>query len=87
VVNKSVVITFDDPQTYEGPVVRGWEPYKNRNTSLYLKPQESTLLMDPLGCREVQERDIEMIVIQHSRPGNFTERLANRVSWMKFAKR
>lgn len=32
---------------YDSPVIRGWEPYKSTNISVYLRPGENTTLIMP----------------------------------------
>ena len=40
---------FTDPKTYTGPVIAGWEPNKNRDMPVYIRPNESTVIND-LSC-------------------------------------
>jgi hypothetical protein len=40
----AVDIPFDNPSTYEGPIVDGWPPEMDRNINLYIRPEEDTLL-------------------------------------------
>ena len=35
--NRYAVLTYDDPETYTGPIVQGWPPSKNRSVPLYIK--------------------------------------------------
>ena len=34
---KFAVLTYDNPETYKGPIVQGWPPSKNRSIPLYIK--------------------------------------------------
>ena len=36
--------TFTDPSAYVGPVLRGWTPEKSRDTNVYIRPNENTIL-------------------------------------------
>jgi len=83
-VNRSIQITYDDPLTYKGPVIRGWEPFRDRNATVYLKPQENSILLNPFSCRKMQEERLDLVIIQHSAPSNFRKRMANRKSWMHY---
>ena len=42
-------MTFTAPKKYDGPVVQGWEPGKNRNMSIYIKPNENIVIND-ISC-------------------------------------
>ena len=32
-----IMLTYDDPRTYKGPIVEGWPPSKNRTVKLYME--------------------------------------------------
>ena len=73
-----------------GTIFEGWEPNKERNVTSYVRPLEDTILLDPLPCRINPKNPldrIEMLILQHSAPKNFEARMANRFTWMKFARR
>ena len=36
-MEKGMTLTYDNPETYRGPTVRGWPPSKNRSIPLYIK--------------------------------------------------
>ncbi len=84
-INQSVEIPHESAKTYRGPVIKGWEPYRDRNSSIYVRPNENTILLNPLSCRIMQKETLDMIIIQHSAPTNFKQRLTNRLTWMRFA--
>lgn len=86
-VNYNITITYDDPKSYKGPVILGWEPDKDRNTSVYVRPKENTILLDPFSCWRKQSSPLTMVVIQHSAPKNFEIRMANRATWMNYAQK
>ena len=65
----------------------GWEPTKNRNSTLYVRPFENTIKLDPLTCQRQFRDRIELVILQHSAPKNFDTRMANRFTWMKYASR
>ena len=67
-------------------IISGWEPTKDRNSTLYVRPLENTILMDPLTCSEEIRQRIDMVILQHSAPKNFDIRMANRFTWMKYGK-
>jgi hypothetical protein len=46
-VNADFNLTFTDPALWRGPVVEGWAPNVSRNVSLYLRPTENTILLEP----------------------------------------
>ena len=36
-MEKGMTLTYDNPETYRGPTVRGWPPSKDRSVQLYIK--------------------------------------------------
>ena len=36
-MERGMKLTYDNPETYRGPTVRGWPPSKNRSIPLYIK--------------------------------------------------
>lgn len=86
-VDKTVNISHSDPKTYSGPVVEGWEPLKSRDMRLYVKPEESTVLMDPGDCMGSDwTSNTRVLIMQHSKPTNFDKRLDNRRTWIQFTR-
>ena len=43
--NITIVLTYDNPETYHGPVVEGWPPSKNRSVQLYIKGKCTKLII------------------------------------------
>lgn len=84
-INDLEILTFSNPESYSGPVVQGWEPERARNISLYLKPNKSTVLLEPVGpdddfwCYRTK-----LIIFQHTRPGSFSNRRDNRRTWINY---
>jgi hypothetical protein len=37
---------------------------KSRNTTLYVRPQESTVHIDPFACAEASGDVVEMLIVQ-----------------------
>jgi hypothetical protein len=61
---------------------------KHRNTTLYVRPLEDTIILDPLSCLKLSRNDsIEMIIVQHLAPKNFDKRNGNRMTWMKYTEK
>jgi hypothetical protein len=61
---------------------------KSRNTPDYVRPMEDTVHFDPLSYLNISDNNsIEMIIIQHSAPGNFDKRMGNRMTWMTFSEK
>ena len=36
VPDKTMKFTYSDPKDYEGPIVEGWPPHKNRSIEIYM---------------------------------------------------
>jgi len=80
---KKFLLTFDDPDTYQGPVVEGWPPGKNRSLPLYLRPTEDTFLMRPQNIVQ----SCKLLVIVHCRPNAFEGRRGVRSTFGQYVKR
>ena len=85
-IRSNVTFTYDSAETYKGPVIRGWEPTKNRNSTVYVRPFENTIKHDPLECHKIERDRVDLVIMQHSAPKNFKVRMENRLTWMDFAK-
>ena len=85
-IKSNVTIPYDSAELYKGPVIKGWEPTKNRNSTVYVRPFENTIKHDPLECRTIKRKRIELVIMQHSAPKNFKVRMDNRMTWMEYAK-
>ena len=85
-VDDKVALIFSDPSKYQGPVVEGWGPNVSRDVSLYVKPEENTVLLEPrnLGYDSNWCANTKLIIFQHSRTSSFSTRLDNRRTWMNF---
>ena len=46
IYNCDNIITFEDPKTYQGPILEGWPPNKSRNMKTYIKPGQNSILND-----------------------------------------
>ena len=62
-------------------------PDKDRNSTIYVRPGEMTVLLDPLSCLETSNIAVDMLIVQHSAPNNFDKRFGSRMTWMKFSDR
>ena len=84
--DNKVTIKFTDPSQYKGPIVEGWGPNVSRDVSLYMKPNENTVLLEPrnLGFDSNWCANTKLIIFQHSRPSSFANRLDNRRTWMNY---
>ena len=60
---------------------------KHRNTTVYIRPGELTVLLDPLSCLETSNETLDMLIVQHTAPDNFDKRFGSRMTWMKFSDR
>ena len=80
---KKFILTFDDPDTYQGPVVEGWPPGKNRSLPLYLRPIEDTFLMRPQKIGH----SCKLLVVVHCRPNAFEGRRGVRSTFGQYVKR
>ena len=85
-INKDQLITFSDPTQYQGPIVKGWGPNVSREVSLYVRPTENTVLLEPknLGGDSNWCSTTKLLIFQHSRPEAFANRLDNRRTWMNY---
>jgi len=85
-IDKSIRISHSDPKVYKGPVVEGWGPNVSRDVKIFARPNEDTTLLKPSFHNERWCESTKMIILQHSRPDGFANRMDNRRTWMNFMK-
>ena len=71
-------MTFDAPETYEGPIIEGWPPGKDRYMPHYIQPDQDTFLIKPpasyfQGCK--------LLIAVLSRPESTQVRDNIRSTW------
>ena len=69
--------------TYEGPVVEGWPPEKDRYMPNYILPGKNTFSIQPSPS---YFKDCQLLVVVTSRRDNFQERQNIRETWKLQAK-
>ncbi|TRY79809.1 hypothetical protein TCAL_10002, partial [Tigriopus californicus] len=75
---KYVHFTYSDPKAYQGPIVDGWPPGKERNLPRYLNGKERPFLIQPNEGRNVSGDVLFMI---HSSPEKMSMRDGVRKTW------
>ena len=78
--NSRFTLTYAKPENYDGPIVEGWPPNKNRNMSQYIS--EDSIITDECLKQKALEK-IKLLILVKSAVKNKNRRRSNRKTWMK----
>ena len=74
-------LTYVQASKYNGSVVEGWPPEKNRSLELYIHPEEDTF---PLKPTSKAVKNCKFLIMVHTLPDFFEARMGIRNSYGRY---